>query len=154
MKLFWAILEQSIHDRRTKRIGCRNTDFVWLTESSTPLFEKLLSNKNSIMKTEPKVWVGSRMQFYPSEIIFLKSDINYTKIFLANGETHLVSTNLGKLEPRFLSFNFFRLNRSFIVNLTHVLVAQKDEQLLVQLPNEKQVCISRRRKEQFLKTLN
>ncbi len=106
------------------------------------------------MKAEPKVWVGSRMQLYPSEIIFLESEINYTKIFLANGQTHLVSTNLGSLEIRLLPFNFFRLNRSCIVNLSHVLITQQDDKLLVKLPNEKQAFISRRRKDRFFKTLN
>lgn len=110
--------------------------------------------KNSIMKTETKVNVGSRTMLNPTEIIFLESDINYTKIYLVGGESLIVSTTLGKLEPRFTSFNFFRINRSYMVNLSYAVMIQTKKMYFLRLPNNKEVSISRRKKEQFLKTLN
>lgn len=106
------------------------------------------------MKTETKVNVGSRTMLNPTEIIFLESDINYTKIYLVGGESLIVSTTLGKLEPRFSSFNFFRINRSYMVNLSYAVMIQTKKMYFLRLPNNKEVSISRRKKEQFLKTLN
>jgi DNA-binding LytR/AlgR family response regulator len=50
----------------------------------------------------------------------LKSDINYTVIYLDDGSQILSSTTIGILEKRLKEFNFFRQSRSFIINLQFV----------------------------------
>lgn len=89
------------------------------------------------------------MRFSPSQIILLESDVNYTRLHFSDGSVVLTSTNLGKLEPRFLAHSFFRINRRFMVNLQYI-VAQYDSTMLV-LANQMEVCLSRRKKDLFFK---
>ncbi len=106
------------------------------------------------MKTTSSIHVGGRMKFFPSEIIFLESDINYTRLHLADGRLVIVGTTLGKLETRFASFNFFRTNRSHLVNLAYAVIVQSENVYALKLPNDKEISFSRRKKEQFIKTFS
>lgn len=69
---------------------------------------------------QQRIHVGSGKKISPEEIIFLRSDINYTNIFLANGKKLFVSTTLGIIETRLKDCGFFRTHRSTLVNLDYV----------------------------------
>lgn len=71
------------------------------------------------MKTQI-IHLGSRKRVMSSEILYLKSDTNYTNIFLNTGENIFVSTHLGKIEARLSEQRFFRASRSYLVNLDFV----------------------------------
>lgn len=78
------------------------------------------------IETEPSnrrlfIHIGSRRYVPPGEIQHLESDLNYTMISLVDGKKILSSTTLKKIESRLVLFNnFFRVNRSTIVNLDFV----------------------------------
>lgn len=102
------------------------------------------------------VHVGGRKTFYAKEITILEALSNYTKIYLVDGSSFLTATTLGILEKRLEKFNFFRPNRSFLVNLDFM---DKYEQETATLKMENTACIriSRRREKDFsdsLKTKN
>lgn len=101
------------------------------------------------MKNEDLVHVGGRMKFCPSKIILLESDINYTRLHFSDGSVFITSTNLGKLESRFETFNFFRPNRSFIINLDFIANYEK-ETASIRMENNETVQLSRRRVKQFI----
>jgi two-component system LytT family response regulator len=105
------------------------------------------------MNNENLVNVGGRMKFCPSEIILLESDNNYTRLHFADGKIFLTSTNLGKLEPRFISFNFFRPNRSCIINLDFMTNYEK-ETGSIKMENNETIQISRRRIKPFINITN
>jgi two-component system LytT family response regulator len=96
------------------------------------------------------VHVGSRTHLISSDIVLLVADINYTSLYLSNGEKLLVSYNLGKLQERLSSHKtFIRPNRNTIVNMDYV----TDFDLNFIQINQKNVLISRRRKENILSEL-
>lgn len=65
--------------------------------------------------------VGGRKKLDPAEVILLHADINYTHIFLANGDKIIVSYTLKKLADRFSKLDFFiRPNKSFLLNLNFI----------------------------------
>lgn len=101
------------------------------------------------MNKNPLVHVGGRMNFPPSEIILLESDSNYTRLLLVDGSVILTATNLGKLETRFSSFNFFRPNRSMLINLAF-LKNFESRTNSIRMKNNETVVISRRRLKGFL----
>lgn len=105
------------------------------------------------MKNEDLVHVGGRMKFCPSEIVLLVGDINYTRLYFADGTVILTSTNLGKLETRLASFNFFRPNKSFIVNLDFM-VDYEVETGSIKMENNETIRLSRRRTKQFIEISN
>ncbi len=101
------------------------------------------------MNTKNLVHVGGRMRFCPTEIILLEGDINYTRLHFADGTVILTSTNLAKLESRFASFNFFRPNRSFIINLDFIANYER-ETGSIKMENNKTIQLSRRKTKPFL----
>jgi DNA-binding LytR/AlgR family response regulator len=72
------------------------------------------------MKKNTEVSLGSRQKASPIRILFLKADNNYTKIFFNDGSQILSSTTLGTIEQRLKPFNFFRTNRSTVINLDYL----------------------------------
>ncbi len=66
------------------------------------------------------VKIGSRRQVAPSQILMLKADCNYTEIFLNDGSKFLSSTTLGTIAKRLEGFNFFRINRSTVINMKFI----------------------------------
>lgn len=98
------------------------------------------------METINTIHVGSRKYLLPNDILFLESDINYTIINLRDGKKIITSTTLKKIEMRLLSFkNFFRVNKSAIVNLDYIY----PESNLIQLPDRRVLTFSRRRSKQW-----
>lgn len=96
--------------------------------------------------------LAGKKKVNPAEVLFLKADVNYTEIFLQGGGTLIVSKTLKELEQRFIPYDFFRTHKSFMVNLNHVKGYQIHEGLLVKLEEEYSINLSRRRKEDFLKS--
>lgn len=101
------------------------------------------------MKIETLIPVGGRMQFAPSEIVLLESDINYTRLHFPDGSSVITSTNLGKLEPLFAIHSFYRVHRRFMVNMSYATVKKVGQGLLVKLPNNQEILVSKRKKKPF-----
>lgn len=55
----------------------------------------------------------------PADILYLSREEKFTKIFTADKEYH-VRTTLKDLEARLAGFEFFRIHKSYVVNLSYV----------------------------------
>lgn len=94
------------------------------------------------------VHIGSRLHINPAEIVMVQADINYSNIHLSNGKRLFVSTNIQKLEERFLPyFNIVRVHRSFLINTIYLMHIEGSNGFLT---NNKQCLISRRKKINLL----
>jgi two-component system LytT family response regulator len=101
------------------------------------------------MKTLTQIHIGGRKSVSPDEVILLEADINYTKLYLLDGKKIHVATTLKQLEKRFVLLqNFFRTNKSYIINLSYMANYQEDTQSIL-MQNEKSILVSRRRKKDF-----
>jgi DNA-binding LytR/AlgR family response regulator len=105
------------------------------------------------MNNEDLVHVGGRKQFSPSDIMWLESDVNYTRLHFSDGSVYITSINIGKLEARFASYNFFRTNRSYVINLDFMANYEK-ETASIRMENNETIQISRRRVKQFINFSN
>jgi DNA-binding LytR/AlgR family response regulator len=103
------------------------------------------------MKT-PEIAIGGRKKVMPSEVILFEAEINYTRLYLSNGQYLMVATTLKKLEKSFSPFKYiYRTHKGFMVNLNFVQSLKSNE---VTLKNNRKVLVSRRRKELFLKNMS
>lgn len=94
------------------------------------------------MKTK-HIHVGSRTHIQPETVVMIQADINYSLIYLLNGNKVIVSTCLKKLENRFAPIDSFaRVHKSFIVNLNY-LKSYEEGQFL--LENDLKCVVSRRK---------
>jgi DNA-binding LytR/AlgR family response regulator len=109
------------------------------------------------MKTNILIHLGSRKKISPANILMLKSDINYTLIYLDDGSRILSSTTMGKIEKRLKDFQFFRPNRSIIFNLEFMAnyenKAQSGSYGKILLKNNEKIALSRRKSEAFFKII-
>ncbi|MCP4311606.1 MAG: response regulator transcription factor [Bacteroidetes bacterium] len=53
----------------------------------------------------------------PSEVVYCKADGNYTHLQLESGSSEITTQNLGAIEELLVSAAFFRVSRSYLVNL-------------------------------------
>jgi two-component system LytT family response regulator len=74
-------------------------------------------------KEPGKVKLNTRSGYiliHPSEVVYCKADGNYTHIQLSRGNFELTTQNLGSIEDLLRSGTFFRVSRSYLVNLRYL----------------------------------
>ncbi|MBS1920863.1 MAG: response regulator transcription factor [Bacteroidetes bacterium] len=84
-------------------------------------------------------------------IIHIESSSNYSKLFLTDGKSILVTRLLKEFEDILHSYNFFRIHNSHLINLSYVKKYIRGEGGQVIMQNGDVIDVSRRKKEEFLK---
>lgn len=102
--------------------------------------------KRVILKTADSVYA-----IYEDDIIYCRSDGNYTTFYTQQLEKILVSKPLKKIEEILSENVFIRCHQSYIVNKNHVLKYNKQGVLIVHL--DFKVPVSSRRKDYTLKRI-
>lgn len=87
-----------------------------------------------------------------SDISRCEADSNYTTIYSKNGSKIVATKSLREYEDLLLDFNFFRVHKSHLINLTFVKSCDFANNLLT-LDDNTVVEIARRRKEGLLQLL-
>lgn len=65
--------------------------------------------------------ITNNIQVLPKDILWVKGEINYSRIFFANGSTILVCFTLKELEQRLnTNYSFIRVHRTYLVNISHL----------------------------------
>ena len=82
----------------------------------------------------------------PTEIIYIEGDSNYSSIFLQDGKKIVVSKTLKYLEESILSSSFFRIHKSYIINLNKMKKFVKTDGGYVIMENDDTVPVSRQKK--------
>jgi two-component system LytT family response regulator len=88
-----------------------------------------------------------------SDLIYCKGDGAYTYFFLRNDEKITVSKNIGEFEPLLAPRGFFRVHKSYLINLSEMKRYVRGEGGYVVMSNGQSVDVSKSRKEAFLATL-
>ncbi len=89
-----------------------------------------------------------------SDIRYFETYGNYSKAFF-NGGVLLINRTLNYLDERLSKRFFFRANRQFIVNLSHIESVRyaKNSILIISMSCGKEITISRRRSQLFRESL-
>ncbi len=85
-----------------------------------------------------------------NEILYLRSEGNYTMIYLKNGEQIVSSKNIGDYETVLLNLHFFRIHHTSIINLEHLREYLKGEGGSVILIDGTELDVAKRKKKEFL----
>lgn len=95
---------------------------------------------------------GFRMIDY-RDILWCEADENYTHICLASGENILVSQTLGRIEESLPKEFFFRVHKSYLINLDHVQSYTRNDGYQVMMTNGKSIPVAFRRNDALLRIL-
>ena len=87
-------------------------------------------------------------------IIYLRGDGAYTYFFLKSGERITTSKNLKEYEDLLSDYDFFRVHKSFLINLHEMKKYVRGEGGYVVMSNGDTVDVSKRRKENFMAALS
>jgi two-component system LytT family response regulator len=84
------------------------------------------------------------------EIVYCEAERSYTVFHLAGNKTVTVSKSLIEYDTILKDTSFFRIHKSFLINLHHVREYQRGEGGMVIMSDNAEIEVSRRKKEQFL----
>ncbi|NVK51579.1 MAG: response regulator transcription factor [Flavobacteriaceae bacterium] len=85
------------------------------------------------------------------DILYCKSEGNYTEIFLKSGKKYVVSKKIKEFQHLLESQEiFYRVHNSYLININHITEIYKSDGAYIVLNNEKTIPISRNKKAAFL----
>lgn len=87
------------------------------------------------------------------DIIYCESEDNYTHFYLLDGSRILVSNTLKEYDEMLSEFGFFRVHKSFLINLSHIIRFEKAEGGSVVLTNNNVIPVATRKREHMLELL-
>ncbi len=85
-----------------------------------------------------------------SDISYCESDISYTYFYLTDGKKILVSNTLREYEDLLKEYGFFRVHKSFLVNLLAISKFEKADGGYLVMENDDRVPVSSRKRDQLL----
>ena len=110
---------------------------------------KAIGNTDA-QKEKIKITHDKKVEFYePHEIIYFSANGNYTKIHLQNRPEVLMSLSLKDVMDLLPEKHFFRIHKSYIVNVHKITSFLKTENY-IQLNNKITVPLARNRKQEFI----
>ncbi len=125
-------------------------------ENSTNRNIELLINNLNQKNNQKKIAISTNAGIIVVEIkniIYCKADGPYTKIYANTGDL-LSSTNLKEFENLLEEFGFFRLHKSYLVNLEEIRKYKKSEDAFVIMSNGDTVYVSDKKKEELISRLS
>lgn len=118
--------------------------------------EKLLNSLNPLPDSKGKValptFTGYQLEKVNS-IMYCEADQNYTKIYTNRTEIILVSKPISFLEETLPADTFFRIHKSYLVNLNFIKSYNRSEGFQVILDDGTILDVATRRNQDFLKAL-
>ncbi|MEI6574646.1 MAG: LytTR family DNA-binding domain-containing protein [Bacteroidota bacterium] len=88
-----------------------------------------------------------------NHVLYCEADQNYCHVHTIQGDNFLVSKSLGDLETMLPVEVFFRIHKSFLVNMNYVRSYSKTDGFQIKLENGTLLTVAQRRNEEFLKAL-
>ncbi len=88
------------------------------------------------------------------DIIRCESDANYTRFYLQDGRTLIISRTLKEFDAMFKDLNFFRTHQSHLINLNYFDRYEKKEGGIVHMKDGSTLPVAVRKKDQLINALN
>ncbi len=111
-----------------------------------------LAGKHQLQKIAVPTMEGLSF-FNLSDIVYLRSDSNYTTLHFINHPALMASRTMGDFEELLPSDMFFRTHNSYIINLNYIKRYLKGDGGQIEMQNGDFVDVARRKKEEFIKLI-
>lgn len=107
------------------------------------------SGKKLVIKTHENIYLVDI-----DTITHCLSDTVYTTIFTSDSKSIMTSKPIKDYEEMLSGFGFFRVHRSYLINLSHIKRFEKREGGQIILTNNYQIPVATRKREEMLNLLN
>ena len=124
--------------------------------SSKPQIEAFLSNINSGSDTYGKIALPTLDGFQlerVNNIVYCQAEETYCKIFTTRNEVILVAKPLKNIDELLPDNLFFRIHKSYLVNMNYIRSYSRTDGYKVILENGTELDVATRRNEEFVKAL-
>lgn len=98
----------------------------------------------------PLSFVDKTIFVRPEEILYCKSDGNYTEVYLRNGNREIVSRKIKEIDELIHDPNFYRVHHSYLVNLRYLTEYMKGDGQYLVLEGGTSIPVSRAKKAGLL----
>jgi two-component system LytT family response regulator len=88
-----------------------------------------------------------------TDVLYIKADGRYSTVYCIDGKNHVVCKNIGEYESELNKDFFFRVHKSYLVNCKFVIQINSRDGDFVELVNNTEIELSKRRKTEFLEFL-
>lgn len=112
------------------------------------LFQSLVNKDNTLERIALSTNDGLTFVM-TKEIIYCKAESNYTSLALLNGKKILIAKTLKEIDETLAGKDFFRVHKSFLVNINHISKFVRGEGGYIVMPDSQQISIARDRKDDF-----
>jgi two-component system, LytTR family, response regulator len=102
-------------------------------------------HKKIIIRTSDKIFLVSI-----GDLLFCESEGNYTTIWLTDNQSILASNSLKEYEDMLKDYGFFRVHKSYLINMKYITRFEKAEGGSVVLEGEIRIPVASRKKEMLL----
>jgi two-component system, LytTR family, response regulator len=87
------------------------------------------------------------------DIVYCKASDNYTYFHMNDGRHYIVSKQLKDYEEILVPHNFFRIHKTYLININHVEKISKADGLSVIMTNRDELPVSFRKKDEFIERI-
>lgn len=84
------------------------------------------------------------------DLVYCEADSNYTKLFLANGKSYLLSKTLREVQEVLEERNFLRVHRQYLVNLDHIKLYHKGDGSYLVMTGDISITVAKNQKERLV----
>ncbi|HBR54059.1 MAG TPA: DNA-binding response regulator [Flavobacteriaceae bacterium] len=96
---------------------------------------------------------GRTIYVEQNDVVYCKSDGNYTEIYLKDGTKHVITMNLKEVDAELMKEVFFRTHNSYLVQLHHVKEYVRTDGHHLIMDTGQTIPVSRSKKQELLKAL-
>ena len=91
--------------------------------------------------------INSYVLVDPLEIVYCEAEGSYTHLYLENGTREMANSYLGMIEKRFSGLQFFRISRSYLINLNKLLKINRGDDTCILVAGKKKIKIKGSKKQ-------
>jgi two-component system LytT family response regulator len=84
------------------------------------------------------------------DILYIQADGSYSRVKMFGGSSYLLSKLLKDFESQINSRNFYRISKSYLINMQHVIMYRRIDGGTVEMGDGKQIPVPRRKREEFM----
>jgi two-component system, LytTR family, response regulator len=128
----------------------------FLASDHETILRTLVSNIRNNFREDKKIILKTHEKYhfvFINQVLYCESDSSYTKFYLRDGTTILVSKTLKEYEDLLMEYGFFRTQKSFLINLKYIKAFEKANGGFIVMENDSRIPLSDKKKEEFLKLL-
>lgn len=90
---------------------------------------------------------NSHILIDPADIVYCEADGSYTTIYLENGAREMANNYLGMIEKRLSSQRFYRISRSYLINLAKLSKINKGDHTCILVYGQKKIKLQGSKKQ-------